>query len=121
MSPRINGKPYQTSKIKKRKLNTRMCTICGEEYEADYKVEGSICPTCMKEYGIKPRRKGEYPCNTRKICKKCAHRVRLSSGGNGGYICACILHTGEIRDLTADDEHCATFEKKGVNKYADDT
>jgi|GEM_PF-2394868 len=120
MATKMNGRPYKNSKAEKRKLNTRMCLICGEEYEADYHEEGCICPVCHKEYKLPYHRKGSYPCTTRKICRKCAHRVRLSADGAGEYVCACLLHTGEKRDHTADDNHCATFEKKGVKKYADE-
>lgn len=120
MATSINGKPWKKHRAEKRVGWNRMCLICGEEYEAEFGSEGSICQTCMKEYGIKPRMKGEYPCDRRKICRKCAHRVRLTGGGEKShYICACITHTGEIRDLTANDNHCATFEPKGLKRYED--
>lgn len=119
MATRINGKPWIKHRAEKRVGWNRMCLICGEEYKAEPNEEGAICPTCREEYGIRPRRKDEFPCDRRRICKKCAHRVRLSSAGEGHYICACITHTGEIRDLTANDKHCATFEPKGLKRYED--
>ncbi len=115
---KINGKSCR-SKRPKKNTHVRMCLICGEGYEAAINEEGAICPTCRAEYGLSLRKKNEFPCNKRKICQKCAHRIKMSCVGESGYVCLCLNHTGQVRDLTGDDTHCKTFEQKGLRHYYD--
>lgn len=111
MGIKVTGRISKTSKYKLKEQ--RICLICGQSFESEVNKEGCVCSECIKKHDIKPRRRNSFPCNTNPICKKCAHRVKISYG----WICDCLQHTGHIRDLTADDKHCATFEKKGLKNY----
>ncbi len=96
----------------------RICLICNSSFEADCGYGSAICQSCCQKYKIKPRTgKNRYPCTNWKICKKCAHRAKIT---DKQYICDCLAHTGHIRDLTSDGTQCATFEAVGVNNYDDD-
>lgn len=114
----LTGKPFSGKNAKFKHID-RVCIMCNKHYLGENFL--NICPDCCEKFNIGQTEKTSYGCNKRKICKKCAHRVRISgSSTKGDYICFCLDHTGEIRDLTADDNHCATFEAKGVNHYDDE-
>lgn len=106
----ITGKVSKTSQYKLK--DERFCMICGQAYTTAHEAERCVCPDCIEKYKLKPRRRNSFPCNSNPICKKCAHRLKISYG----WICNCLEHTGHIRDLTADATHCNTFLPKGKEK-----
>lgn len=112
MSKQGNGKVTGEAASHKKE---RVCLICGKIFEIAGSNGTAVCPKCTKKYKIKPRTgRNKYPCDHQPICKKCAHRVKLL---DKHYICDCLEHTGHIRDLKGDEEHCATFEPKNKKKH----
>lgn len=92
----------------------KVCLICGKDFDVVGSYGTAVCPKCTEKYKIKPRvGRNKYPCDHQPICKKCAHRTKLT---DKHYICDCLEHTGHIRDLKGDEEHCRTFEPKSKKK-----
>lgn len=89
----------------------RLCVECRKQFITSEAENEILCAECQtKGYTYKPKSRS-YGCEKRKICQTCKYRVRL--GNESYHICDCLEQTGDIRDLTADDDHCATYCRKG--------